>query len=185
VLGPAAFVAAWGVSGARADRYDPTREAISRLAALGAPTRPVMTAGLVALGAGMALYGLAIRPHPTWPLAVANGATALAVAALPLAGSVDTAHGVVATLGYLTLAAIPVVAARGVRPAWAGLSVAVGALSGACLLASALVDRAGLFQRIGLTTTHLWIVISSLSLLRSPRSWSTIVPVRGSAGPRR
>lgn len=185
MLGPPAFVVAWARLGAGAEGYDPTRDAISRLAALGAPTRPAMTAGLVFLGAGMALYGLAVRPHPVWPLAVANGVTALAVAALPLGGSVDTSHGIAATLGYLTLAAIPVVAARGLRPAWARLSAATGAVSAACLLASALADRTGLFQRLGLTVAHVWIVVSALGLLRSPTSWSTTPPGRGSAGHRR
>lgn len=185
MVGPLTFAAAWALLGAGAERYDPTRDAISRLAALGAPSRPAMTAGLVALGAGMAFYGLALKPDPAWMLPVANGLTALAVAALPLGGSVDTAHGVAATLGYVTLAAIPAVVGRHFAPAWARLSLAIGAVSGLCLLASTLVTRDGLFQRLGLTIAHLWVVVSALGLLRSPRSWSTILPARGSADPRR
>jgi hypothetical protein len=185
VLGPPAFVAAWAGLGAGAARYDPTRDAISRLAALGAPTRPGMTAGLVALGAGMALYGLAVRPHPTWTLAVANGVTALAVAALPLGGAVDTAHGVSAALGYVTLTAIPVVASPRLPPRWARLSVAIGVASAGCLVASALADRAGLLQRLGLTMAHAWIVVSAVGLVRSPTSSSTTPPAGGPAGRRR
>ena len=184
VAGPLTFVAAWALLGAGAERYDPTRDAISRLAALGVPTRPAMTAGLVALGTGMALYGLALRPDPAWLLPVANGLTALAVAALPLGGSVDTAHGLAATLGYLTLAAVPAVVGRKLAPARARLSLAVGAASGLCLLASALVTRDGLFQRLGLTIAHLWVVVSALGLLRSPTS-SSRTPGAGARAARR
>ena len=185
MVGPLTFVAAWAVLGAGAERYDPTRDAISRLAALGAPTRPVMTAGLVVLGAGMALYGLALRPDPAWVLPVANGLTALAVAALPLGGSVDSLHGLAATLGYLTLAAIPAVVGRDLGPARARLSIAAGAASGLCLLASSLVTSDGLFQRLGLTIAHLWVVISALGLLRSPRSSSRTPRARARADRRR
>lgn len=170
--------------GAGAERYDPTRDAISRLAALGAPTRPAMTAGLVALGVGMGLYGAALRPDPLWVLPVANGLTALAVAALPLGGGVDTAHGVAAALGYVTLAAIPVAGARRTNR-WSWASVVIGAASGACLLASVLLDRHGLFQRVGLTVAHGWVVVSALHLLRSPTSSSRTPPAPAPGGPRR
>ena len=185
MLGPLGFVAAWAVLGATAEGYDPTRDAISRLATLEAPTRPAMTAGLVALGAGMALYGLAIRPDPWWPLPVANGLTALAVAALPLGGTVDNTHGAVATLGYVTLAAIPAVAGRRLPRGWARLSLATGAASGLCLLVSALVTHDGLFQRLGLTVAHVWVVVSALGLLRSPMSSSTTRPARAPSTRRR
>lgn len=161
------------------------RRAISDLAALEAPTRPLMTAGLVALGTGMGLYGLALRPDPMWPMPVANGITALAVAALPLGGAFDAAHGVAATLGYVTLAAVPALGARHLRPAWARISVATGLVSGVCLVASALVARDGLFQRLGLTVAHVWVVVSAARLLRSPTSSSTTPPGRAPAGRRR
>ena len=185
MAGPLTFVAAWALLGAGAERYDPTRDAISRLAALGAPTRPVMTVGLVGLGAGMALYGLALRPDPAWVLPVANGLTALAVAALPLGGSVDSLHGLAATLGYLTLAAIPAVVGRHLGSARTRLSIAAGATSGLCLLASALVTRDGLFQRLGLTIAHLWVVISALGLLRSPDRRPGVPGARARAARRR
>jgi hypothetical protein len=174
-----AFVTAWAALGAGAAGYDPTRDAISRLAALGASTRPAMTAGLVALGAGMALYGYALRPDPAWPLPVVNGAITLTVAALPLGGVYDDAHGAAAALGYVTLAAIPVAVGR--RP----LSIAIGLVSGLCLLLTAALDRDGLFQRVGLTVAQTWVAISALSLLRSPRRSSTTPPARARAGRRR
>jgi len=143
-----------------------------------------MTAGLVALGVGMGLYGLARWPDPLWRLPVANGLTALAVAAMPLGSTLDTAHGVVAAVGYATLAAIPVASARRLPPAWARLSVAVGALSAACLVASTVVERSGLFQRLGLTVAHAWVVVSAAGLLRSPTSSSTTPPAPAPGGRR-
>jgi hypothetical protein len=138
-----------------------------------------MTAGLVALGAGMALYGWAVRPDPAWPLPVVNGAVTLAVAALPLGGAFDDAHGIAAALGYLTLAAVPVAVGR--RP----LPVAIGVVSGLCLLLTLALDRDGLFQRLGLTLAQGWIVVNSLQRLRSPTSSSTTPPAPGPARPRR
>lgn len=181
IAGPVAFISAWALLGGRADRYDPTQDAISDLAALGAPSRPAMTAGLLALGAGMTLYGVALRPHRMWVLPVLNGMTAVAVAALPLGGAYDRAHGVAAGLGYLTLAALPVVGGRHLRPLWARVSVVTGLVSGACLLATVLVPRDGLFQRLGLTVAHVWVVVSAVSLLRSPRRSSTTPPARARA----
>lgn len=165
MLGPVAFVVAWAALGAGAAGYDPARMAISRLAALGAPTRPAMTAALVVLGAGMVLYGVAVRPYRAWPLAAVNGIATVAVAALPLGGGYDTAHGVAAAVGYVTLAAIPVTLG-------AGPSRLVGLACALALLASVTLDRDGLFQRIGLTTGHVWVVVSALRLLRSP-TWSS------------
>jgi hypothetical protein len=166
VAGPVTFIVAWAALGATAEGYDPTRQAISRLAELGVGTRPAMTAALVVLGAGMVLYGLAMRHQEWWPLPVANGLATLAVAALPLGGTVDTAHGVAAAVGYATLAAIPMM--RGTR-----LAVLVGLACGACLLASVLVAPDGLFQRLGLTVGHLWVIATAVGLLRSPTSSST------------
>ena len=174
-----AFVTAWATLGAGAAGYDPTRDAISRLAAYGAPTRVAMTAGLVALGAGMGLYGLALRPRPAWVLPVLNGGITMAVAAFALGGKVDAAHGVFAGLGYVTLAAIPVVVGR--RPA----SVAIGMASGLCLLLTTVVDREGLLQRLGLTIAQAWVVVNASGLLRSPTPSSTTPPARARASRRR
>lgn len=188
IAGPVAFVTAWAALGAGADAYDPTRDAISRLAALGAPTRPAMTAGLLALAAGMGLYGVALRlcppfgrrPRKAWLLPVANGVATLAVAALPLGGRFDAAHGAAAALGYVTLAAVPAVVGR--RP----LSVAIGLVSALCLVLTVLADdRDGLFQRLGLTVAQAWVVVSALALLRSPTPSSTTPPAPAPAGRRR
>ena len=165
VVGPLTFVAAWAVLGATAEGYDPVRQAISRLAAVGASTRPAMTLALVVLGAGMVMFGLALRSSPAWPMAVVNGLAAVAVAALPLGDRYDTAHGVAAAMGYVTLAGIPLAMAGERR-----LPVLVALASGGCLLASVLVTHDGLFQRMGLTIGHGWIVVSALGLLRGHSS---------------
>ena len=138
-----------------------------------------MTAGFLLLGAGMALYGWALRPDPAWGLPVVNGAITLAVAALPLDGSYDTAHGIAAGLGYLTLAAVPVAVGR--RP----LAIVIGLVAGLCLLLTLALDRDGLFQRLGLTVAQGWIAVSALGRLRSPRRSSKPPRARARAGRRR
>ena len=115
MVGPAAFVTAWSVLGATTSGYSPVDDAISRLAASGAPTRVPMSVGFAVFGAGMGVYGASLRaalPGPAWALAAATGAATLAVAALPLATSMgDTPHNVAADIGYATLAALSVAAA--------------------------------------------------------------------------
>lgn len=178
------FVATWAALGARAEGYDPTRDAISTLAAVDATARPVMTVGLVVLGTGMLLYSVALHRGlggPAWVAAVANGIATLGVAALPLGTTYDTSHGVVAGLGYATLAAIPVLAtprlAGRARPFWAATSAATGIVSGLCLAASVAGGwRTGLLQRLGLTLAQAWVVASAVSVARGPRSSSTTPP---------
>lgn len=169
MAGPAVFVTAWAVLGGRTEGYDPTRDAISRLAARHATTRPVMTAALVGLGAGMALYSVTLRSRlggPAWISALANGVVTLGVAALPLGSGYDTVHGIAAGAGYATLAAVPVLAAprlsgpgRAGR-GWAAASTAVGTVSGVLLATSLTGWRSGLFQRLGLTLAQSWVVVA-------------------------
>lgn len=178
VVGPAAFVAAWAVLGRRLPGYSPVDDAISRLAAGGAPDRYVMTAGLVALGTGLPLYGSALRatlPGPAWVCATATGLATLGVATFPLGSPTpDRIHGIFAGIGYATLAATPLVAAaplaRSGRTGWARVSVAAGLVSGASLLATLAGPASGLFQRLGLTTGHAWIVAGAVDILRTKRS---------------
>lgn len=178
VIGPVAFVAAWSILGARTSGYSPTEDAISRLAASGAPTRAAMTAGFVVFGTGLPLFASALRrslPGPAWALAAATGAATLAVAATPLGSPTrDTMHGAFAAIGYVTLAGVPLLAARPLaargRRRWAVWSVVAGATSAACLAATVLGPRHGLFQRAGLTVTDLWVVAYALDMLRQSRT---------------
>lgn len=177
VIGPAAFVAAWAILGARAPGYSPTEDAISRLAASGASTQAAMTTGFVVFGVGLPLFGSALRralPGPAWVLATATGIATLGVAATPLGSPAgDTLHGVFAGLGYATLAAVPLAAARPLaargRRRWAQWSVATSVASAAFLAATVLGSRHGLFQRAGLTVADVWIVATAVELARSGR----------------
>ena len=173
VVGPAAFIAAWGILGAGASNYSAVHDPISRLAASGASTRGAMTAGLLALGTGLVCSAIVLReelPGPAWAFAAGTGVSALGVAAAPLGSPLrDDIHGVVATLGYATLAATPVAAsvamARQDRRHWPRLSMVAGAACGLCLLASAALPARGLFQRVGLTSGHLWVMATCAQVL--------------------
>jgi len=176
VIGPAAFVTAWSVLGATTAGYSAVDDAISDLAASGTPSRWAMSAGFAVFGAGMALYGAALRtavPGPAWALALTTGVATVAVAALPLGTSLgDAPHHMAAAAGYATLVALPMAAAsslaRSGRRGWAGYSRATGAVSAVCLLASTLGPAHGLLQRAGLTVVDAWVVASAIDMLRRP-----------------
>lgn len=177
VIGPAMFVAAWSILGARTAGYAPADDAISRLAASGASTQTAMTAGFVVFGVGLPLYGSALRrtlPGPAWVLATATGLATLGVAATPLGSPAgDALHGTFAALGYATLAAVPLAAAGPLaamgRRRWAQWSVLAGLASAACLAATVLGPRHGLFQRAGLTIADAWVVVSAVDMVRHGR----------------
>jgi hypothetical protein len=177
IAGPAAFITTWATLGATRAGYSPVDDPISRLAAVGASTRPAMSAGFVAFAAGVGAYAPALRvafgPGPARAAAV-TAAASLGVAALPLDASFgDHPHAVAAGLAYASLAATPLLAARVQRArghhraAW--LSTATAVAVGGALVASTLVPRGvGLAQRTGLTVGDLWIMGSAALLLRRP-----------------
>jgi hypothetical membrane protein len=178
-VGPGAFVGAWLACGATEPGYSPVDDAISRLAAVGASTRPLMTAGLVVYGTGVAVYAVPLRssvPGSAWKAALATGLAALGVAAFPLDASstIDVVHGGVASVGYLTLAATPLLAARALAASGhrraAAISVVVGVVSGLCLAATVIGPGHGLVQRIGLTLSDGWLVASALWMLCGGRA---------------
>lgn len=174
IVGPAAFVSAWLAGGARKRGYSPVDDAISRLAAIGASTRPLMTAGFVTFGVAVPVYALALRaavPGPAWKLAAGTGVTTLLIAAFPLGHSstIDSVHATVAVVGYLTLAATPLLAARplaaGGHRRGARASVMVGVASGLCLAATTVGPVHGLLQRVGITVGDSWLAASALWIL--------------------
>jgi hypothetical protein len=175
LVGPAGFLGAWVVGGALTTGYSPVEDAISRLAAVDASTRGLMTAGFVTFGVGVPLYGIALRqrlPGRAWVAAVATGLATLGVAAAPLdhSSTVDLVHGSFASAGYATLAAVPLLAAgplrRAGRAGWAAVSLTAGVASALCLLATLAGSHHGLFQRAGLTIGDAWLVASAVALLR-------------------
>lgn len=174
VLGPASFVTAWCVLGARQAGYSAVQEPISRLAAHGAPTRPAMTAGFLAFGVGVALYAPELRRAIPGGAALAAATTAAATACIALfpldARYGDGPHAVAAGIAYTGLAATPILAARSFVVAGhrtpAVLSAACGVTVGASLLGSILTQSAtGLFQRAGLTLGDIWIATTAMWLL--------------------
>lgn len=175
IVGPAGFIAAWSILGATADNYDPVQDAISRLAAIGAPTRPGMTAGFVVFGVGLPIYAAALRQElegPAWKAAAATGIATLGVAALPLdhSATIDLAHGAAATIGYVTLAAVPWLAARPLEKrnqrTYGAISRIAAVASAVALAATVLGPSHGFFQRLGLTIGDIWIVTNAIRLMR-------------------
>ena len=179
IVGPTAFVGAWVVGGLRTDGYDPVEQAISQLAREGAPTRALMTGGLVTFGVLVPLWARAAAEHLDaprlrWPITVAGLAT-LGVAALPLTrdpgGTQDLLHAVAAGTGYVAMALTPLVAAaalhRSGRTKAAAASAAVGVVSALGLVGTvALPEQSGAMQRLGLTVVDLWHVVVAAAVLR-------------------
>lgn len=183
IAAPSAFVGAWLVGGTRLPDYDPLVDAISRLAAEGAPTRPLMTSGMVTFGLLVPVWARTLgrvleSPGLRWTVTTAGVAT-LAVAGLPLTQeggtTQDALHAVAAGIGYVAMAATPLVAAPLLRRRGHGraaaASVAVGAVSVAGLVGTLLVGEdgqvgSGGLQRLGLTVVDAWHVVAALAVLR-------------------
>lgn len=178
VVGPAAFIGGWVVGGATMDGYSPIDDAISRIAAVGAPNRALMTTAFVTYGVAVMVGSTALRSSPlrrAWWLAAVNGAATIAVAALPLERSdaIDSLHGVAAGIGYASIAALPLVAAGPLRSMGrhraAALSIAGGTISALCLAATTVTEANGFFQRLGLSVGDVWLVATGLTLWRASR----------------
>jgi len=175
IAGVGGFVGAWVGLGATRDGYSPVDDAISRLAEDGAATQPWMTLGFVAFGVGIPLYAMALRKAlagPAWISATITGLAIFGVAVFPL-GVADEAHGAFAGLGYITLAATPLLAARTFRSQghqrWAIGSLVAGVASAVLLTASIGEPLHGAFQRAGLAATDVWIVATAWTIWRSGR----------------
>lgn len=172
IVGVVGFVAAWAIGGLTVDDYSMVDDAISQLAAVGSPVRWWMTAGFVAFGVGVTLFAQALRSSlggAAWIAATITALATVGVAATPL-GRFDRAHDVFAAIGYLSLAATPLLASRELRRRGAARaarwSVACGIATAALLVASITVDANGLTQRLGLGITDLWIVAAAMAILR-------------------
>jgi Protein of unknown function (DUF998) len=174
VIGPAVFIGAWALSATvTSGEYSSIDDAISRLAAIGADTRPLMTAGFVGFGIALPIYATALRCSvggAAWVTAATTGVATLAVAATPLdhSAAVDRWHGVFAGIGYVTLAATPLLAARPLirqgHRALARLGLVAGAVSALSLILTTTPLPSGLFQRLGLTAGDVWIAASALAI---------------------
>jgi hypothetical protein len=179
VAGPAAFIGGWVVGGGRTPDYSPVNDAISRIAAIGAPNRDLMTAAFVAYGASVIVGATALRTSPlrrVWTVAAVNGVATIAVAALPLehSSSMDTWHGVAAGVGYVSIAVLQLASAKPLRETGHDratvLALAGGAITGAALVATTVSDANGFFQRLGLTVGDVWLVATGIALFRAGRA---------------
>jgi hypothetical membrane protein len=185
IAGVVGFIAAWALAAQFVDGYSGIDDAISQLAAVDSPVRGWMTAGFVAFGVGVPLFAQALRitlGGPAWIAATVTGVATLGVACTPL-GRYDTAHFVFATIGYVSLAATPLLASRTLRDSGAvgaaRWSVACG-LATALLLTASMIDTGhGLTQRLGLGITDLWIIAMAIGIS------STRLPSRQDARHRR
>lgn len=173
IVGPITFISAWLTAGARTKGYSPIRDHISDLDAVAAPTRPLMNVAFTTFALAVGLAAGPLRTRLGAPTAVAMSANALlsiGIMVAPLGKSRvgDQVHGVVAGLGYLALAATapsaaPALAAR--HPLLSRASMAVGATSMACLVASLIRPEKGFWQRAGITTTDAWMVAVGILVL--------------------
>ena len=171
IAGVTSFVLAWAVLGAIRKGYNPLEDAISQLAELGAPNRELMTAGIVAFGAGSLAFAPSLGGRAGAALAVA-GVGSLGVASFPCTEgcpgpgeATDTGHAIAAGIHYVAFVATPVLASRK-RSALLASIVAGAALSAHVLG----IGPNGLMQRIGLTTLDVWVVGAALQHLRDGTS---------------
>lgn len=172
IAAPLSFVTGWVVGGARAHHYDPLKDAISELARVDAPTRPVMTAGFLGFSLFAVPWGRALArslgvPALQGTVGLAAAGTA-AVAALPLGGPGGVrGHAAAAGLAYVGMAASPVLGARGLTGSGRVASYAAGGVSAAALVGSVVVEHGGGLQRLGLTVVDAWFVTMAVRALRS------------------
>ena len=171
VLGPASFVAAWALGGWLTNMdYSAIPDPISRLASAESDVQWLMSAGFVAFGfLGFAVAAVLSRLDARWAAASAalTSLASFGVAAAPL-GYSDTLnrwHGFAAIVGYTALVATPVLAFRPLdnRLRWlARYGVASAVVAVLCLVLMPTGLPTGLFQRLGLTAVHTWIVLLGL-----------------------
>lgn len=174
VVAPIVFVVGWAVAGATVDGYSPRRQAISDLAAVDSPRRWPMFVVFLLYGLSMVTGSLALRQSVVRTAAVAavvNGLAVIGVALTPIhqSSAIDDRHGTAALLAYISLAAMPILAAWGLarngqRGAAVG-SVVVGVASIVALSAAYGNDYVGFLQRSGTTIGNAWILAAGVAVL--------------------
>lgn len=161
------FIAAWLIGGFMTEGYSLTQDPISDLAASGAKTRVLMTLGLMAfaVGVGSAAWPLSWLIGRSAAIAlIINAVSTLGVAFTPVGRSaaVETWHGEFAGVAYLTLTATGLLASKHLwrrSRSLSLISLVIGLATGLYLYLSTTGSSQGLFQRLGLTTTDLWLML--------------------------
>ncbi|MEU0203310.1 MULTISPECIES: DUF998 domain-containing protein [unclassified Streptomyces] len=177
---PVVLIMGWLVAASlQGPAYDPAAQTISVLAAPGGSGYWVMTAAFIALGVCHLLTAWGLRPAATaGRLALAaGGVSALTVALVPAPSSGGSlGHGSVAAVGFVLLAAWPVLAARtsgtvpwALRPLPSLGATAVMALGAAWFLVE-LHQRgaAGAAERAVTTIQSVWPFVVVLSCFQRP-----------------
>jgi hypothetical membrane protein len=174
IWGPGLFIVAWVVGGVLFPGYSPLEDTISELAAVDAPTGVLMSLGLAAYSVGVGTSAWPLRRVIGRLAAVAlalNATLTLGVLLTPLDRSVgtDLLHSVFAFLAYVSLVVTgplssPVLRRQG-RIRWRRVSLIVGFATMLWLGASLGGTMPGLFQRLGLTTTHIWLMAIGRAVL--------------------
>ncbi|MEU2272727.1 DUF998 domain-containing protein [Streptomyces olindensis] len=172
---PVVLIMGWLVAASlQGSAYDPAAQTISVLAAPGGSGYWVMTAAFIALGVCHLVTAWGLRPAaPAGRVALAaGGGSALAVALVPAPSSGGSlSHGSVAAVGFVLLAAWPVLASRSgdtvpwaLRPLPALGATAVMALGAAWFLIE-LHQRgaAGAAERAVTTIQSVWPFVVVLS----------------------
>ncbi len=190
-VGVTFYIASWALAGIWQDGYDPARQAISELFAIGAPLpgRILLVVALVATGIGLVAFGWAldarIRGARAAGIAAAvSGIMTVGVAAFPCTAGCpgagtslnDTGHAITAGIGYTALVLAPLLLAATVwsrHRRLALVSLGLGGLAAFGLVARTLglaPEYSGLQQRIFNTLADVWYVVAAVWLLRhSPR----------------
>jgi len=190
-VGVVLYVGSWAIAGVLWDGYDPARQAISELFALGAPPAPrwLVSAGLIVSAVGLVVFGWALdrglpgRGRLGPALAMLSGVMTLGVVAFPCSAGcpgmgetlTDTGHVVTATVGYLALILAPLAIGWRVRqdlPGFAAASWIIGGLALALLLvrtAGFAPDLSGLQQRVFNTIADAWYLVAAVVLVRRNR----------------
>jgi hypothetical membrane protein len=177
IVGPVAFMATSWLAGVLSDHYSVIRDAISNLAASGAPTHTVMTGEFVVYGAGLLIYATALRTAldgPAWVGTLVAGFAAFGLALTPLGSArTDNVHSWLSIAFGSGVALTPLLAARALVGAgldrWSRVSVLAGCASVVCLMATWIGPERGLLQRTGLGVVHCWLIASAVVILRSGR----------------
>jgi hypothetical membrane protein len=172
ILGPSTFLVTWAWLGRRGPHYDPRKDPISRLAAMGTETRPAMNRAFLVRALGVTLWGTAGGQSRSLGAAtIISGCSSAGLAALPLgAPGGDLPHVMAAAVAYAALVAAPAIhAAESIRSGQNGWAMASATSAGTTAVALSLSlawpGRQGLFQRIGITSGDAWLVARALASL--------------------
>ena len=192
---PVLLVGGWTLAQAlQPHGFDPARETISALAAVGTPDRAVMTIALLGVGVAHATTALALRPAavPGRLTLALGGIATLLVAVLPLPSRAGTsaAHTVAASTAFAALAVWPAMASPDGPARAVALRRTVSVLASVVLLALVawlLAEmhwdgaRVGLAERVAAGAQAVWPLVVVLSCRRG----ASRAPAAGSPRRRR